>query len=162
MANRELTPYGGGRLSRWEDPFGSFRREFDRLFDNFLSPMSPAEPRSFAADGGFSNPAIDVKETDKAYEVSAELPGIEQKDVQLDLRDNVLTISGEKREERSEDKGGRHWSERSYGRFQRAIPLPQEIDADKAEATCKNGVLKITLPKNPRAAEKSHRIEIRG
>ena len=163
MANRDLTPYGGRSLSPFgRDPFFNFRREMDRLFDDFFAP---AEGRSFLAGEGAAlsavNPSIDLNETEKAFELTAELPGLEQKDVELTLRDNAIVISGEKRKERNEGDGGRRWSERSFGRFQRVIPLPEEVDAEKVEAKFKNGVLKVTLPKNPKAQDKTRKIEIR-
>jgi HSP20 family protein len=166
MPNRDLSPWTGrNTLAPFgRDPFASFRREMDRLFDDFFAP---GEARSFAgeASGGGAlsaiTPSIDLHETDAAYEVSAELPGIEQKDVEVTLRENALVLSGEKREERKEGEAGRHWSERSFGRFQRIIPLPEEVDADKVEARFNNGVLKVTLPKNPKAQDKTRKIEIR-
>jgi HSP20 family protein len=161
MANRDLTPWTGGRsLTPFGlDPFSNFRREMDRLFEDFLTP---AEGRSFAGtDGGALRPSLDVRETEQAYEVSAELPGLEQKDIELTLRDNALILSGEKRQERQDDQGGRHWSERSFGRFERVIPLEAEVEADKVEAGFKNGVLKVTLPKNPKARDKTRKIEIK-
>ena len=161
MANRELTPWTGGRglspLGR--DPFTSFRHEMDRLFDDFFAP---AEQRSFGGGNGVTlRPSVDVAETDQAYTVTAELPGLEQKDVELNLRDNALTLSGEKRQESREENGGRSYTERSFGRFERVIPLPEEVDADRVEANFKNGVLKVTLPKNPKAQDKARRIEIK-
>ena len=167
MANRDLTPWsrGGGLTPLGRDPFLSFRREMDRLFDDFFAPA--AEGRSFAQPGGqpaaasFVSPSIDVDETEQAYVVTAELPGIAEQDIELNLRDNALTISGEKKSERSEEQGGRRYSERSFGRFQRTIPFPQEVDADKVQAACKDGVLTITLPKNEKARDKDRRIEIR-
>jgi HSP20 family protein len=161
MANRDLTPWTGGRgLSPFgRDPFTSFRHEMDRLFDDFFAP---AEQRSFGGNGGgLLRPSVDVAESDQAYTVTAELPGLEQKDVELNLRDNALTLSGEKRQETSESDGGRSYTERSFGRFERVIPLPEEVDADRVAATFKNGVLKVTLPKNPKAQEKARRIEIK-
>jgi len=160
MANRELTPWTGGRgLSPFgRDPFTSFRRQMDRLFDDFLVPT---EQRSFTGDGGTLWPSVDVAETDQAFTVTAELPGLDQKDVELNLRDNALVISGEKRQESRETNGGRSYTERTFGRFQRVLPLADEVDADKVEASFKNGVLTVTLQKNPKAQEKSRRIEIR-
>jgi HSP20 family protein len=161
MPNRDLTPWSGqrGLSPLGGDPFVSFRREMDRLFDDFFSP---AEPRSFAAPAaGGIWPSLDVRETDQAYVVSAELPGLEQKDVELNLRDNVLTISGEKRQEHKEEDGGRTYAERTYGRFQRSIPFDGEVDPDKVDATFKNGVLNVTLPKNPKAQDQARRIEIK-
>jgi HSP20 family protein len=107
-------------------------------------------------------PSIDVHETDQAYTVSAELPGIDPKDVELDLRDNAITLRGEKRSERKEEDAGRRYSERSFGRFERTIPLAAEVDADKVEASFENGLLKVTLPKNAKARDKTRRIEIKG
>jgi HSP20 family protein len=165
MANRDLTPWTSGRsVSPFgRDPFTSFRREMDRLFDDFFTPaLAPAEGRSFASgNGGALWPSLDVRETEQAYEVTAELPGLEQKDVELTLRDNALVLTGEKRQERNEEDGGRRWSERSFGRFERVVPLDAEVDADKVEAGFRNGVLKVTLPKNPKAQDKTRKIEIR-
>jgi HSP20 family protein len=161
MAHRELTPWTGGRgLSPFgRDPFTSFRHEMDRLFDDFFSP---AEARTFGGSGGgLLRPSVDIAETEKAYTVTAELPGLEQKDVELNLRDNALVLSGEKRQETSESNGGRSYTERSFGRFERVIPLGDEVDADRVEAAFKNGVLKVTLPKNPKAQDKARRIEIK-
>jgi HSP20 family protein len=163
MAERGLTPWTGlrGLTPFGRDPFFSFRREMDRLFDDFLAPTA-AEPRSFAGAltrGAF--PSVDIEETKDGYKVSAELPGLDEKDVQISLRDNVLTISGEKREETTEKDGGRTWSERVYGRFERVIPLSAEIDADKVEAKFKNGVLTIMLPRSAKAQDQTRQIEIK-
>ena len=172
MANRDLTPrtagYGSrtGGLSPYyagRDPFAPFRREMDRLFDDFFAAP---EARSFGATATGGGPAeilpsLDVNETDQAYIVRAELPGLDQKDIQLELKDNTLRLSGEKRSERDESEGGRRWSERSFGRFERVIPFPAEVDAERIEATCANGVLTVTLPKNAQARDKTRRIEIK-
>jgi len=163
MADRDLTPWRGARTPGFaRDPFTSFRREMDRLFEDFFAP---AEARSFAAPGAGQrsvSPSIDIHESEQAYTISAELPGIDPKDVELDLHDNTLTLRGEKRSERTEDDRGRHYTERSYGRFERTIPLPAEVDAERVEASYESGVLKVTLPKNMQARDKSRRIEIRG
>lgn len=162
MANRDLTPWRMPSAPALRDPFGSFRREMDRLFDDFFAP---AEARSFAAPAevrGAVMPSIDVDETEQAYTVTAELPGIDPKDVELDLRENALMLRGEKRSERKEEDGGRRYSERSYGRFERTIPFATEVDADKVEAKFENGVLKVTLPKNAQARDKTRRIQISG
>lgn len=162
MANRDLAPWTGSRgLTPLErDPFTSFRRQMDRLFDDFFAPM---ETRSFAAPASsrVSWPSVDVHETDQAYKVTAELPGLEQKDVEVTLRDNALMISGEKRQEHKEEDGGRTYAERTFGHFQRIIPLEAEVDADKVRASFKNGVLTVEAPKNPAARDKTRRIEIR-
>jgi HSP20 family protein len=167
MANRDLTPWSratgltsfGGR-----DPFMNFRREMDRLFDDFFAP---AEPRSFAAPGAqpaqmlAAWPRIDVRETDQAYIVTAEAPGVDPGEIQLDLRENALVISGEKRSERRQEDQGVRYSERGYGRFERIIPFDSEIDPDRVEAASRNGVLTITLPKAAQARDRSRRIQVR-
>lgn len=162
MISRDLTPWAGGSRSLsplTSDPFATFRREMDRLFDDFLIP---GEARSFgASNGGGLRPSLDVAESDQAYTVMAELPGLEQKDVEVTLRDNALILSGEKRAERHEENGGRRYAERSFGRFERIVPFEAEVDADKVEAGFKNGVLTVTLPKNPKAQDKVRRIEVR-
>jgi HSP20 family protein len=162
MANRDLTPWTGSRaLTPFErDPFTSFRRQVDRLFDDFFTPL---ESRTFGAPNLEKGvwPSVDVHETDQAYKVVAELPGLEQKDVEVSLSDNALTISGEKRQEHAEADGGRTYTERTFGRFQRIIPLEAEVDADKVQAKFKNGVLTVEAPKNPAARDKTRRIEVK-
>jgi len=167
MANRELTTQGASRgMGAYErDPFSALRRQMDRLFEDFFAPI---EGRSFAAPSAWARqamsvswPSLDVTETQEAYTVTAELPGMEEKEIELNLQDNVLTISGEKREERKEGDGGRSYTERMYGRFQRSIPFPAEVDPDKVEASFRNGVLKVSLPKSAQARERSRRIEVR-
>jgi len=167
MANRDLTPWnrGGGLTPLGRDPFSSFRSEIDRLFDDFFAPVA-GEGRNFAPSGqpaaaALVRPNIDVDETDQAYRVTAELPGLTEKDVELNLRENTLTISGEKRSEHEEERGGRRYSERSFGRFERTIPFPHEVNADRVDATFQNGVLTITLPKDEKARDKTRRIEVR-
>ena len=162
MPNRDLAPWTGSRgLTPFErDPFASFRRQVDRLFDDFFTPL---EPRSFGASGNGTGvwPSVDVHETDQAYKVVAELPGLEQKDVEVSLSDNAVTISGEKRQEHAEADGDRTYTERTFGRFQRTIPLAVEVDADKVQARFKNGVLTVEAPKNPAARDKTRRIEVK-
>jgi len=154
MANRELAPWRGNQVGWAFEPFSSFRQEVDRLFDDFFAPA-----RGTPANGGsMIRPSIEMKEDDKSYHVEAELPGLDMKDINLDLRENTLAISGEKKCEKTE---GTHYTERSYGRFERVIALPQEVDADKVDAHFKNGVLTINLPKNPKAQDKARKIEIK-
>jgi HSP20 family protein len=165
MANRALGPWTGSRglspLGVGRDPFGSFRREIDRLFDDFFTPV---EGRSFAPSlaGESVWPRIDVEETDKAFIVTAEVPGLQEKDLDLNLRDNLLTISGEKREERHDEKRGAAYAERFYGQFRRTIPFDAELDEEKVDARFKNGVLTVTLPKSEKPEAKARRIEVKG
>ena len=154
MAN--LTPWRDKPVG-WFEPFGAFRQEMDKLFDDFFVPARGGS----GGNGHVIRPSIEMKEDDKAYHVTAELPGLDMKDINLDLRENTLTISGEKKTEKTEEKENTHYTERHYGRFERMIGLPQEVDADKVGASFKNGVLTIDLPKNPKAQDKNRKIEIK-
>ena len=111
--------------------------------------------------GAFS-PSVDVRETDKEIVVSAEIPGMEEKDIQVELAADGLTIRGEKRTETEDKKEGYVRKETSYGSFHRFIPLPAEVQAAKASAELKKGVLTVTLPKTPEAKAKRKKIEIKG
>lgn len=137
-------------------PVFALHREMNRLFDDAFRNFGLA---SFAGhSGGLNWPSVEVSETDKTVKVTAELAGLDEKDLELRVEDNVLTIKGEKRTE-TEDKE-RHYSERYYGRFERQLALPAEIDEERAEATFKNGVLTVTLPKTDRAKDAAKRIPI--
>ena len=148
------------------DIFRSFRTEMDRLFDRFTTGFgwpSLALP-SFPAGGagnGFAVPAVDVTEDDKAYRIAAELPGMDEKDVEVAVSGGTLTIKGEKRQERETKEPNYYLSERSYGSFQRAFALPDGIDRDRIEAGFAKGVLTVTLPKKPEAQQPAKRIEVK-
>jgi HSP20 family protein len=157
------------------DPFQTMRREMDRMFDRFFGRGFglPSARRMFETEpfwrGGeegfsFSAPAIDFAEDENAYHLTAELPGLSEKDVNLSLSDDLLTISGEKREERQEQEKDKnyHYSERRFGSFRRTIQLPQHIDRDKIEANFRNGVLNVTLPKSQDARQRQRKIEVKG
>lgn len=149
-------------------PLTDLRSEIDRLFSDF-SGRFPSfsgglfdwEPWRGASYSGLSAPRVDLTETDGVYEVMAELPGLEAADVSVELRDNVLTLSGEKREEKDRKEKDYHMSERRFGSFRRTFRLPSEIDADKTEAVFDKGVLRVTLAKSPAAKEKTRKIGIR-
>lgn len=146
------------------DPFAAFRSEMDRLFDSFFGGgRAPAAPRGFepaAWFGGALSPSVDVAETDGALTVTAELPGMAPGDVELSMRNGMLTLKGEKKHEAERKEGEVHISERRYGAFQRSFALPESVDADKASAKFENGVLTVTLPKKPEAAAAARRIPI--
>lgn len=99
-------------------------------------------------------------DTGQAFTVTAEMPGLALEDIEIELQDNALTLSGEKKKEYKSDNGGRSYIERSYGRFERTIPLAADVDADRVEAHIKNGVLTVTLPKNQKGREKTRRIPV--
>ena len=148
-------------------PFEALRKEVDRLFDDFggdfwrrpfrsLAQLEPVWSRKLAA-----TPAVDVSETDKAYEIAAELPGMDEKNIEVNLTDGGLTIKGEKKEEREETKKDYYVSERRYGSFERYFGLPDGVDANKIEATFRNGLLKVTLPKTAEAQKPAKKIEVK-
>jgi HSP20 family protein len=132
-------------LAPWSG-LGSLRKEMDRLFDRFWEGDFPVLP----AFGEWS-PALDVSETKDAVVVKAEVPGMDPKDIQLSLQENVLTIKGEKKQEKEEKGEHFYRAERSYGAFGRVIRLPVSVDGEKVTASFKNGLLTVTLPKAPAA-----------
>ena len=129
--------------------------EFDRFFDEVYSGFGaePQEAPSFA-------PRVDVTESDEAYTVQADLPGLEEKDIQVSLEEGVLTIHGERASEKEEERKGVRWVERARGSFRRAIELPVEVDAAKVTASYRQGVLTVTLPKLPEAKPEVRTIPI--
>jgi HSP20 family protein len=141
---------------RGSDPFNYLRNQIIRVFDDFWGE-SWLEPRREAA--GFW-PQVDVTETDKEVKVSAEIPGVEPKDIDVSVEDGMLTIKGEKKYEREEKEKGQYRTERSYGSFKRAIELPAEVDESKAKAEFKKGVLRLTLPKRPGAPSRRKKIPV--
>jgi HSP20 family protein len=145
--------------------FDVLHRQMNDLLENFFEGFGslgrwPSLHRDFGVSSDAS-PNFEVSETDDEVEVKAELPGLEEKDVEVLLDENLLTIRGEKKDEREEKKRNYYFSEVSYGQFQRSIPLPAGIDRDKAKATFKKGVLRLTLPKTEPAASQRRRIDIK-
>jgi HSP20 family protein len=106
-------------------------------------------------------PAVDVVETEKAYEVTADLPGMDEKNIEVKVVDGVLTIKGEKQQEKEEKKKDYYLQERSFGLYQRSFELPEGVDTDKIEASFRKGVLTVTLPKKPEAQNSTKKIEVR-
>ena len=140
------------------NPLSLLRQEMNSVFDNFLRGF---EVEPFAGRFGAFSPNIDVKETDKEIKVSAELPGMNDKDIDVSLTKDALTIKGEKKEEK-EDKGKNYYRmERSFGSFTRTVPLPAEVDTENAKADFVKGVLTVTLPKSPRAIKETKKISIK-
>ena len=141
---RELTTPRGTDIH----PFFTLHREMNRMFDEVFRGFDVAPFGSTRALDGLDWPQIDIEETDKDVRITAELPGLDEKDVSLEIANGVLSISGEKKSE-SEDKA-RRFSERYYGRFERRIPL-KDVEEDKVSAAFKNGVLTVTVPKSAEA-----------
>lgn len=168
MALRDMIPWNRGRevaVRRGEEfnPFFTLHREMNRLFDEAFRGFGGFDITPYGPERGLDRmmgwPNIEVSETDKEMKVIAELPGLEEKDVDVELANGVLAIKGEKKTE-TEDRD-RLFSERYYGRFERRIPI-DGIDEDKVSASFKNGVLTVTLPKSTQAQENVKRITING
>ena len=151
-------------------PFEGLRHEIDRLFDEFDGGFWRTPFRSSLLDvapfrngnGGFASvPAVDVSETDKAYEITAELPGMDEKNVEVKVANGLLTIKGEKQDEKEEKKKDYYRRERSFGSFERSFQVPEGVDADKIEANFKKGVLSVTLPKSAEAQKAEKKIAVK-
>ena len=160
MNVRDLVPWVKGDRERTSAQSGSLgsvvnlHREMNRLFDDVFRGFDDA--RFFGGRGNW--PSTDVEETEKEYRITAELPGVEERDVEVLLQDGVLAVRGEKKLEA--ENRNRTYSERFYGRFERQIPLALDVDDTAVSATFKNGVLTVTVPKSARAVERSKRIPI--
>jgi len=139
-------------------PFLSLQREIDRLFEDFTSGF-PTMPSVASGNGGSLMPSTDVTETDKEIEITAELPGLEEKDVQVNFADGVLTIRGEKKAEKEEKDKNYRLVERSYGSFERSIALPEGVKPEDVKATIAKGVLTVKVPKPAPAQAK--KIEVK-
>ena len=165
MAIRDLVPWNSrsrevsGRRDEEPHPILSLHREMNRLFEDVFRGFDLSPFSTDRWNGTTSWPRVEISETEKEMQVTAELPGLEEKDIEVELANGVLAIRGEKKTE-TEDKD-RLFSERYYGRFERRIPL-DDIDEDKIGASFKNGVLNVTLPKSPTAQQKVRRIAING
>ncbi|SDR63516.1 heat shock protein Hsp20 [Rhizobiales bacterium GAS113] len=168
MSVRDLIPWGRNNnrtptvyRETEQNPFLALHREVNRLFDDvFRNFGSPAPTFGGLSSWNAGWPNVEISETDKELRVTAEVPGLAEKDIDVLLEDGVLTLRGERRSE-TEDKD-RQFSERFYGCFERRIPLGVEIEEDKVAAGFKNGVLTLTLPKTARAQAKAKRIAING
>jgi HSP20 family protein len=148
------------------DVFQSMRHEMERLFDRFGGFDLPSFGRDIEhfwprINGGALSVSVDVAEDDKAYTITAELPGIDEKDIDVDIAEDVLTLKGEKRAEKEEKNKNHYVRERSYGAFERSFALPADVDTDKIDAKFAKGVLTVVLPKNPRAEAAKKKIAVK-
>jgi HSP20 family protein len=163
MTLRALNPFTKKSVPvkrEYEHPFAMLHHDMDTLFDDFFRG-SDMEPFFRNHTTAFS-PKVDISESDEEIRVSAELPGINEKDIDVTLNHDSMTIKGEKKEEK-EDKGKDYYRmERSYGSFCRTIPLPVEIETDKVKASYKKGILTVHIPKSKKAIEEKKRIEVKG
>jgi HSP20 family protein len=151
----------GARIQRYRDPFADMRAEMDRVFDNFLGgpfwgrPNLPrtAMPQVAALD-------VDIRENDKELVLEAELPGMDPKDINIMVRDGILSLKGEKKSEHDEKKDTYHLVERSYGAFERSFRLPDSVDENQIKADFEKGVLRIVMPKRPELTRGEKKIPI--
>ncbi len=143
-------------------PLVSLRNEVNRLFDRFFGrEAAPFFPPAFGEEWYSEKfPQLDMSETDKEIKLAVDLPGMSEKDIDVSISGNTLTIKGEKKEEKESKEANYIRTERRYGSFSRVIDLPDEVDPQKAEANFKNGVLEISLPKTEKAGQKK-KIDIK-
>lgn len=150
MSVTQLIPWNRNRSSLVRssnrDPFFTLQREVNRLFDDIWSGFDMPPMRGGIADSN-GWPTVDLVEHDKDFLLNVELPGMDEKDIDIQFIDQCVIVRGERKEERESDQRDQHYSERYYGRFERRIPLGVEVQADKAKAVLRNGVLNVTLPK---------------
>lgn len=163
MQFKDLIPWGRGRKeltsSNNENPVMTLQRDIGRVFDDFWNRWN----QPFGTGSVFSGlPSVDMTETDKAVEVSVELPGMDEKDIELNVSDGMLILRGQKSSERKEEKKDYYLSERSFGSFHRAIPLPPGVDTNTADANFKKGVLTVSFPKTAKAQETVRKIPVKG
>jgi HSP20 family protein len=159
MNLRSLVPFSlGGLAPRGDDPFVSLHREIDRLFDDFSRGMPLM--RWPTANGGVDL-RVDVSETDKEIKVTAELPGVDEKDIEVTLAGDLLTIKGEKKAEQERKEEKHHVIERSYGAFARSLRLPYAVEEKNVQAEFKKGVLTITLPKPAEVQAAAKKIAVK-
>jgi HSP20 family protein len=161
MPKTEITKPGETSLARPGDIFTAMRDEMDRVFGRFERDWP--FPSLFGRDGrgAMLVPELDVRESTNSITIEAELPGVEEKDVSVTLVNGVLTIKGEKKQEKEEKSDSYHLTERSFGSFQRSLRLPDTVDDSKVEARFDKGVLKVTAAKRPDAVKAERRIEIK-
>lgn len=171
---RDTTPAPAAAESA-RHPLGALRREVDRLFDDFASGLASwpfgrrlfdqrlFEPRLWDARSGrddaieINMPTVDIEETEKAYRISAEMPGVDEKDIEVTVADEMLTLRGEKKQSRDDKRKGYEFSERAYGLFERSFSLPSGVDASAISASFSRGVLSVELPKTPEAQRQEPR-----
>ncbi len=169
MSIRDILPFNsrGTGLSvndntdeRGRSPFLALHREIEDVFDRFWERFNlpPTGGRSLA---GLSSPAVDIAETEKGLEISAELPGLDRDDIEISVTDDSLILRGEKKNEYEDTSDGRYYSERTYGAFYRTIPLPAGFDSEQAEANFRNGVVTVFLPASAEKQKNVRKIDVK-
>lgn len=164
MTNRHITPWHHRRGSELDvrrdtDPILKMQREMNRMFESFFDNPFGAM-RSMENWEGFA-PNIDVYETDKEIKMDVELPGMDEKNIDISLHNGILTISGKREDEETQKEKSYYRHERTFGSFRRSIQLPDEVDEDRIDASYSKGILKITLPKSEQSVTSRRKIEIK-
>ena len=166
MGNNEMVPQENRReVSPWTAagfPFASLHREMDRLFDEVARGWGVVPFRRTSAEWGALSPRVNVAETEKEVRVTADLPGTDEKDIEVHLTGDVLTIKGEKKADHEDKSENYHRVERTEGAFERALALPAEVDPAQVTAVFKKGVLTVTLAKTPAAQTHARKIDVKG
>ena len=165
MSIRDLAPWWrsdetGGK-NELTQPLADFHREMDRVFANFFKGFDLAPVFGEKGGNGQLVPRVDVSETDKEVQVTADLPGLDEKEIEVTLSNGNLTIKGEKKAEKEEKGKEFHRVERSYGMYQRVVPLPCEVEENKVSADFSKGVLIVKLPKSKQAKAASKKIQVK-
>ncbi|MBB5373800.1 Hsp20/alpha crystallin family protein [Acidocella aromatica] len=156
MANTQVDVKKNAPAPQPHDPWRSFRNELDRVFEQFGQTLSP-----WWGGENMKLPSVDITEDDKTFTLTAELPGLSAEDVDVSLDGRTLVIKGEKQQETKTEEKNYHLTERSYGAFERSFYLPDGVNADAIDATVAKGVLTVTLPKLPSAADKAKKITVK-
>jgi HSP20 family protein len=163
---RGLIPWRGwteplARRDELYDPFTAFRREVDRMFDDFFDGLGRSALSPFFGSWSEVTPTMDVTETEKELVITAELPGLDEKDFEVTISGDVLTLKGEKKSEREHRARNGDYVERRYGTFSRSVRLPFDVGDEKVDATYEKGVLTIRIPKPAELQRPARRIEVR-
>jgi len=161
MDLKNLIPFGKKDLQirkEEDNPFALMQRDMNRVFDSFNRSWGLG---AFPEFTGAFMPRLDVTENATSFTVTAELPGMDEKEIDLSISGDTLTIRGEKKEEKEDKNRNYYYSERSYGSFLRSIPLPGQVETDKVSASFRKGVLTITLPKTAAAIDATKKISVK-
>jgi HSP20 family protein len=165
MASQFLTPFRGGssiqRRGEYVNPLVMLQRDMDRLFSDVLRTIGTGDVEQGVSEL-VTAPRVEIQEKDDKILISAEIPGVNESDIDVSVEDDMLVLSGEKKREHEEDRGGYHVAERIYGRFRRAIQLPFAPDPERVDARFQNGVLTLTIPKEAQQRERTKRIAVKG
>ena len=161
MAQNPISQYRPYSMLERGSPFHVLQRQMNRLLEDVFGPESGGFPQAPEEMRGVLSPRVELTEGEAEWRVTAELPGVKEQEIEVSLDGDLLTLRAEKKAEKREDKENTHFTERSFGMFQRALRLPFVANPDEVKASLVSGVLTITVPK-PKDQEQKRRIEVRG